>query len=102
MIRPLTPAESSAVPPRLRRAAQEFEAQALARLLQPAFGTIGSEGLFGGGTAEAQWRPMLVDAMAGAAASAGRALGIADAVLREMLRRQSASTATTDAEDAPR
>jgi len=57
----------------------------------------------GGGAAEAQWRPMLVDAMAGAASRAGHGLGIADTVLREMLRRQSAEPTTTPStEVAPR
>ncbi len=53
------------------------------------------------GAAEAQWRPMLVDAMAGAASRAGHGLGVADMVLREMLRRQSGET-TTDAENTTR
>ncbi|MDO9711146.1 rod-binding protein [Paracraurococcus lichenis] len=92
MTRPLTPAEMSAVPPRLRQAAQAFEAQALARLLQPAFETIGTGGLFGGGTAEAQWRPMLVDAIATKAVRAGQGLGLSDAILRELLRRQAMPT----------
>ena len=57
----------------------------------------------GGGAAEAQWRPMLVDAMAGAASRAGHGLGIADMVLREMLRRQSTDPTTTPStEAAPR
>ena len=100
--RPLTAAERAAVPPKLRQAAQAFEAQAFAQLLQPVFAAADpSRGRFGGGAAEAQWRPMLVDAMAGAASRAGRGLGIADMVLREMLRRQStAADTTTDTENA--
>ena len=81
----------AAAPPALRRAAQAFEAQALGQMLQPVFATLnpGKSG-FGGGMAEAQWQPMLVDAMAQAAVRAGRGLGLADAVLNEMLRWQSA------------
>jgi flagellar protein FlgJ len=89
---PLPPAAAAAAaPPAMRRAAQEFEAQVLAQLLQPAFAAADiSRTAFGGGAAEAQWRPMLVEAMAGAAARAGKGIGIAEAVLREMLRRQAA------------
>ena len=93
MPNPITPAQLAAAPARVRQAAQAFEAQALAQLLQPAFATLdaGSRGSFGGGAAEAQCRPMLVDAMAGAAARSGHGVGIADMVLREMLRWQSAA-----------
>ena len=107
---PLTPAQLAAAPPKMREAARSFETQVLSQMLQPAFAGLGSDAMGGGGAAEAQWRPMLVDAMAGAASRAGHGLGIADMVLREMLRRQSAdaaettasTTATTNPEDAPR
>lgn len=84
-------------PATLRRAAQAFEAQALGQLLQPMFATVqASAAAFGGGAAEAQWQPMLVDAMAGAAGRSGQGLGLADIVLREMLRWQSASATPED------
>ncbi len=87
----ITQAQLSAAPAKLRRAAQDFEAQALSQLLQPAFTAADmSRSSFGGGAAEAQWRPMLLDAMAGVAARSGRGVGIAEMVLREMLRWQSA------------
>ena len=98
---PLTAAPLAAATPKMREAARSFETQVLSQLLQPAF--AGLDTAMGGGAAEAQWRPMLVDAMAGAASRAGHGLGIADMVLREMLRRQSTKTAATaDAENAPR
>ena len=98
---PLTAAQLAAATPKMREAARGFETQVLSQLLQPAF--AGLDTAMGGGAAEAQWRPMLVDAMAGAASRAGHGLGIADMVLREMLRRQSTETAATaDAENAPR
>ena len=106
---PLTPAQLAAAPAKMREAARSFETQFLSQMLQPAFAGLGApDAMGGGGAAEAQWRPMLVDAMAGAASRAGRGLGVADMVLREMLRRQSAddtaaaAAATTKAEDAPR
>jgi flagellar protein FlgJ len=73
----------------LRRAAQAFEAQAFGLLLQPIFATADpSRSRFGGGAAEAQWRPLLVDAFAAAAVRAGRGLGLSDLVLRELLARR--------------
>ena len=84
----------------LRRAAQQFETQALGVLLQPVFATSDpSRGAFGGGAAEFQWRPLLVDAYAAAAVRAG-GFGIADAVDRE-LRRQ-ADRASSPTPETPR
>lgn len=89
---PLTPPVSQATPrpgitdpAAARRTAQAFEAQALGALLQPMFAGLETKGFFGGGAAEAQWRPMLVDAIATDLARAG-GLGIADSVLREITR----------------
>jgi flagellar protein FlgJ len=82
-------ARPAAAPPRLREAARAFEAQAFAALLKPAFATADpSRGPLGGGAAEASWQPMLVDAIAQAATRGGQGLGLGDAILREMLRRQ--------------
>ncbi|NKE47496.1 rod-binding protein [Roseomonas frigidaquae] len=76
---------ASQSPAALRRAAQDFEAQALAALLQPMFQGLDTKAPFGGGSAEGQWRPMLVDAIARDLAKAG-GLGIGEAVLRELTR----------------
>jgi Rod binding domain-containing protein len=76
----------------LRRVAQEFEAQAVSAMFQPVFAALPTGGPFGGGQAEAQWRPMLVDAIAGELAR-GRGLGIGEAVYRELLRAQEAPDA---------
>jgi flagellar protein FlgJ len=86
----------------MRRAAQDFEAQAFAMLLQPVFATVDfSRSRYGGGAAEAQWQPMLVDAYAGAAARAGAGLGLADLVLREMHRMRAATTTPNTGEPTP-
>jgi len=86
---PHTPAlaapRASQSPAALRRAAQDFEAQALAAMLQPMFQGLDSKAPFGGGPAEDQWRPMLVDAIAKDLAKSG-GLGIGEAVLRELTR----------------
>ncbi|OYW10534.1 MAG: hypothetical protein B7Z53_00735 [Rhodospirillales bacterium 12-71-4] len=78
-------------PAALRRTAQDFEAQALGALLQPMFQGLDTKGPFGGGAAEGQWRPLLVDAIARDLAR-GSGLGIGDAVLREMTRLAGAPT----------
>ena len=89
----------AAAPPALHRAARAFEAQALGQMLQPIFATLQpGKSAFGGGMAEAQWQPMLVDAMAQSMTRAGRGLGLADAVLREMLRWQSAGAQNGEAD----
>jgi Rod binding domain-containing protein len=72
-------------PAALRHAAQQFEAQALGALLQPMFQGLQTNGPFGGGAAEGQWRPMLVDAVARDLSRIG-GLGIGEAVLRELTR----------------
>ena len=82
---PLAGPRANQSPAALRRAAQDFEAQALAALLQPMFQGLDTKAPFGGGPAEGQWRPMLVDAIAKDLAKAG-GLGIGEAVLRELNR----------------
>ena len=85
------PGLASGAPPAsqgaLRRLAGEFEAQAIAAMFQPVFAALPTDGPFGGGQAEAQWRPMLVDAIARDLSRAG-GLGIGEAVFRELLRAQ--------------
>lgn len=68
--------------PRTAQAARAFEAMALGALLQPMFEGLGKGGAFGGGAAEAMWRPVLVNEIARAIAEAG-GLGIAELVLRQ-------------------
>ena len=70
--------------------AQKFEAMALNEMLAPVFGTADtSKSLFGGGAAEATWRPMMVSEMAKNIASSG-GLGLAQPVYQQMLRMQEA------------
>lgn len=80
-------------PEGLRRAAEAFEARSLASLYAHAFATVDpSKGRFGGGSAEAQWRPALIEGIAQTHARAG-GIGLADHVHREMLRAQEARAA---------
>ena len=76
---------------RVWRAAQDFEALALGEFLRPMFATLdGAGGPFGGGAAEATWRPMLTDEIARALARRG-GVGLASGVYRQMLRAQEGS-----------
>ena len=71
-----------------RQSAKDFESMAVAELLRPMFKTVdGSKGMFGGGAGEAAWQPMMVNEMAKMLVKGG-GLGIADAVLKEMLHMQ--------------
>ncbi|HEV7456412.1 MAG TPA: rod-binding protein [Roseococcus sp.] len=89
MIIPLSATGSPPPTPQMRQAAQAFEAQVLAQLLQPAFAAAhDARSPFGGGSAEAQWRPMLVESFATSAARGGRGIGLADMVLAHMIRTQ--------------
>ncbi|MBE1237588.1 rod-binding protein [Phaeovibrio sulfidiphilus] len=70
-----------------RRTAQEFEAFFISQMLQPMFQELNSEPPFGGGNAERIWRSMMVDEYGSMIARNG-GVGIADAVMREMLKSQ--------------
>jgi Rod binding domain-containing protein len=67
--------------------AQQFERMFVAEMLQPMFSGIETDGPFGGGQGEEVFRPMLLDQYADAVAKSG-GVGIADAVLKEILRLQ--------------
>ena len=89
MLLPIARTGGQQTPERMRQTAQAFEAQVLAQLMQPVFDTIDtSKSAFGGGTAEAQWRPMMVEAFTAGAARSGQGIGIQEMVLRHMLRMQ--------------
>lgn len=67
--------------------ARQFERMFIAEMLAPMFQGIETDGPFGGGNAEATFRPMLLDQYADAIARGG-GIGIADSVLKEILRMQ--------------
>ncbi len=73
-----------------RKAAESFEAFFLARMLDTMFSGIKTDGLFGGGNAEAIYRSMMNEEYGRLIARAG-GIGIADAVEREILRLQEAN-----------
>ncbi len=70
-----------------RKVAQDFEAFFLGQAFQPLFANIKAEEPFGGGQAEDMWRSLQVDEYGKAVARAG-GVGIADAVMEQILRLQ--------------
>jgi flagellar protein FlgJ len=86
----------TALPPeqvaKLAKAAQEFESTVLGQMLQPIFDTVDTaHGPFGGGSAEEQWKPMLVTEMARGIARQG-GFGIARDALAQMIHMQEQRT----------
>jgi flagellar protein FlgJ len=72
------------------KAARDFEAMALGQMLEPMFKTVDTaHGPFGGGAGEEAFRPMRVNELAKNIAQHG-GLGLAPAILAQMLRAQEA------------
>lgn len=74
----------------LKKVAQDFEAFFLSQALQPMFANIEPEGPFGGGPANDIWKSMQVDEYGKAIARNG-GIGIADAVMKQLLIAQEAA-----------
>ncbi len=72
---------------RMRETAEQFEASFLAQMLKPMFEGISTDGPFGGGEAEGQWRSFMIDEMAKQTVRSG-GIGLADTVVAEMIRMQ--------------
>jgi Rod binding domain-containing protein len=92
-----TQPRAEAAPDEARRVAEEFEAVFLTEMLAPMFDGIETDGLGGGGLGEEIFRPMLIECYAEALSRAG-GVGIADSIVRELVRMQQA-VATTEAAD---
>ena len=81
---PISPAQRS----KIAATAKQFEGMALTELLNPIFNTVDTaHGLFGGGEAEAAWKPMMVAELAKNLAAHG-GLGLARPVMEQMIRIQ--------------
>ncbi len=75
------------------RAAQSFEAMTLSEFLKPMFDTVDlSKSPLGGGEAEQQWKPMMIDALAKQITAAG-GIGLAQPVFTQMIHMQEAKDA---------
>lgn len=71
----------------MKETAEKFEAMFLSQALQPMFANIKPESPFGGGPGDEIWRSMQVQEYGKAIARSG-GIGIADAVMDQMLRAQ--------------
>jgi len=92
MIDRTPPAAPSSLPAaqqqKLQKAAADFEAMAINQLLSPIFDTVDlSKSIFGGGEAEAAWKPMMVTAIAKQMSAQG-GLGLAQPIMQQMIRMQ--------------
>ena len=72
---------------RMRETAEAFEASFLSQMLKPMFEGLSTDGMFGGGEAEGQWRSFMIDAMAKQTVKAG-GIGLADDVMAQMIKMQ--------------
>lgn len=70
-----------------RQVAEELEGVFLSQVLQPMFANVSAEAPFGGGLAEDMWRSLQVEEYGKAMARSG-GIGLADAVMREILKLQ--------------
>jgi peptidoglycan hydrolase FlgJ len=68
---------------------KQFESMFMSQMLQHMFDGIGSEeGMFGGGHAEAMFRPMLLDEYAKMITDRSGGIGLADQVAKTLLKNQ--------------
>ncbi|HUT50224.1 MAG TPA: rod-binding protein [Alphaproteobacteria bacterium] len=74
-----------------REAAEEFEAVFLSQMLNNMFAGIKTDKMFGGGHGEDAYRAMMVQEY-GKAMSVNGGVGIADAVMREIIQLQEAQS----------
>jgi Rod binding domain-containing protein len=87
-LRPSLAASQAASPDALRKSAEAFEAMAIGQFLEPMFDTINTANSpFGGGNAEASWKPMLIQEFGKQIAAHG-GIGLAQPVYEAMLRMQ--------------
>ena len=87
LIRPVPAPSLGAANGRIKQTADAFEASFLSQMLKPMFEGLSTDGLFGGGQAEATWRSFLLDEMAKKTVAAG-GVGLSGTVMSEMLKMQ--------------
>jgi Rod binding domain-containing protein len=74
---------------RAKQVGKQFESMFMSQMLNHMFTGIDREGgMFGGGHAEAMFRPMLLDEYAKMISNRGNGIGLADQVTRAMLAHQ--------------
>ena len=72
---------------KIRKTAEDFEAVFIAEMIKPMFEGIKADSMFGGGNGEEMWKSQLVSEYGKTIAKSG-GIGIADAVMGEMIRMQ--------------
>ena len=82
-----SPSSPSAKAQAARQTSMELEALFLGQMLAPMLETVDQDGLFGGGPGQSAYRSMMAEEVGKAVARAG-GVGLADAVLGEILRLQ--------------
>jgi flagellar protein FlgJ len=93
MIPPITTTLPAAQVQQAWKTAQSFESMTLTQFLKPMFATVDlSSTPFGGGEAEQQWKPMVIDALAKQITAAG-GIGLAQPVFTQMIHMQEAKDA---------
>ena len=93
MIPPITTTLPAAQVQQAWKTAQNFEAMTLSEFLKPMFDTVDlSETPLGGGAAEQQWKPMMIDALAKQITAAG-GVGPGPAGVYQMIHMQEAKDA---------
>lgn len=82
--------QTTSDPAKARVAAESFEAFFIGQYLEQMFAGIRTDGMFGGGNSENIYRSMMLQEV-GKDIAANGGIGIADAVLREILQIQEAA-----------
>jgi len=86
--RPLMPPKAAADAAAAKKAGQQFEGVLLSQMLNDMFAGVKTDGMFGGGAGEDMFRSLMIDEYAKQISTQGGGLGLADAVTRELLKRQ--------------
>jgi Rod binding domain-containing protein len=76
----------------IKKAAKDFESMLIGQLMAPMFEALKTDGMFGGGSGEEMFRPMLLEQYAKGVTQAG-GIGLADGIAREMMRLQAGASA---------
>ncbi|WP_312599637.1 rod-binding protein [Brevundimonas sp.] len=87
LLRPAVAAPTAANRDKIQETAKAFEATFISQMLKPMFDGLSTDGLFGGGQAEATWRSFMLDEMAKTTVEAG-GIGLSGPVMSEMLKMQ--------------
>jgi Rod binding domain-containing protein len=72
---------------KIRETAQDFEAVFISQMIKPMFEGLKADNMFGGGQAEDMWQSQMITEYGKTIAKSG-GIGIADAVMGEMIRLQ--------------